>query len=159
MISDNPGFTDPAMDVIRRTDPATWSRMNATPWHVHVIVKGDETSITDYEDTYGAANAFELMQELEGAYGVTMWNRANTHPLQLTFINVPGIRATAKRLKVPAADFLADVMVHEFAHDAGARTEPPAFAAGTAFALKLPPSDAPIARESRRDGRAVARMR
>jgi hypothetical protein len=66
-----------------------------------------------------------------------------------TFLNRPAITSQADDLHVPVADFLADVMVHEFAHrDGGGMSEPEAFRAGTQFARTLEGGDGPIAQLS-----------
>jgi hypothetical protein len=147
MHSDSPSFTNDAMDVIRNADPAMYAKMNASPWTVHMIRTGREDSVTDIAIDYGAPLAQALVDRLNGAYGVTSPGGEGM-PQHVTFLNVHAIEYEARRLRVPCADFLADVLVHEFTHDDGGQGEPEAYAAGTAFARKLPASDAPIAKLS-----------
>lgn len=148
MHTDNPQWVTPALDVIRRTDAATWHRMQASPWHVHVISRGDEQSLAAYGRMYGLGNEYHLAGVLEEAFGVTPSEPDGT-PVHVSFINRPMVEEQARRMGVPAGDFLAVVLVHEFHHDEGDVSEKSTFAVSTAFARKLPSRDAPIARLSR----------
>lgn len=139
-----------AVDVIRQTDPATYARMAASPWTVHAIATGEESSLFELARERGPLNALSLLYELDTAFGVTL-STPDEIPLWLTFINVPSTIAKAKDMGVPPVDFAADVLVHEFAHNGDGTVtigEPEAFTAGTAFAHLLP----------RPYGRAIARL-
>jgi hypothetical protein len=136
MRSDNPLFTDPALKIISGLDPTLRTRMSGTPWNVHVIETGKEQSIVDYHDSNGPWNAMRLLDGLNSAYGITP-----LHPdgagMGLTFLNKPAIEKEARELKVPVAQFLAAILVHEFTHDEKGPDEQEAFAAGSAFARKM----------------------
>lgn len=140
-----------AVDVIRQTDPDTYAKMAASPWTVHAIATGHEPSLFELARERGPLNALSLLYQLDTAFGVTL-STPDEIPMWLTFINAPSIVAKAESMGVPAVDFAADVLVHEFTHNGdGSATvgEPEAFTAGTAFAHLLPPTvGGPIARLS-----------
>lgn len=153
MHADHLNWINPALEIIKRADPATYGRMQASPWEVHVISTGKEQSLSDFIRDYGPWEYMALIDDLETAFGVTS-HHADGTPTQLTWLNKPAIEDKAKEMGVNVADFLASVIVHEFAHDEGVLTEKPAFAISTAFARKLGPQDEPIAVLSAATGRS-----
>ncbi len=134
---DTEEFIAPAFAVIAKTDPVLYARMQASPWQVHVISTFGEQSFTDYAISHGAANAIALGRALTTAFGATITDGATGKPADLTFINRPATENAASVLLVPVADMLADILVHEFAHEENGTSEAAAFRASTAFARKL----------------------
>lgn len=138
-------WLQPAMDVVAKTDPATWKRMDKADWTVHPV---SDPSDLDGIDPW---SALQLADELDSAFGVTVRSSRLAHPdvYRTTWLNVPMIENKARDdLKVPVAHFAADVLVHEFNHREGG-DESDAFKAGTAFAQKMgDPSVASFSRET-----------
>lgn len=142
-------WMQPALDIIKRTDPSTYARMQASHWPVCVADGPDDIEWVARTEW---AEYVTLLQELPSSYGATAMDDPNFPPppaatKHATFLNRPNIEMKAEDMRVPVADFLADVLVHEFTHNQGQK-EPAAFEAGTRFARKLPASDAPIAQLS-----------
>jgi hypothetical protein len=129
----------PALDIVRQYDPATYARMDASPWHV----------TTDASDV-----PLDMLFVAREAHGVTS-AAGEAERYAITFINKYSIADAAFLAHVPGDVYIAYVLVHEWAHTGqrGMResvaTEAPAFDAGTAFALRLPaPWRAPLERDS-----------
>lgn len=130
MISDDPEFTDPAMDVIRRIDPETYNQINDdSGWNVST---GDRPR---HEDADAVTPASVPGRRLSRNERYTILD-----PLQIT--------TGAADLGVPVADFAASILVHEFTHHlSGKLEEVPAYQASVRFDLLLPPRDLGILRE------------
>lgn len=143
-------FIMDGMHVVKQYDPATYQRMVSDNWRP-----------TDDFDTWAKRTKMGMMdyilqgEQIMTSFGVTR------HGSEDSLINPDMIRDFAHQNHIPAKYFTAAVMVHEFTHtldrtpDAriGAKearqTEITAFAAGKAFAEKLPKSiGAPIVRMS-----------
>ena len=90
----------PALDVIRKTDPALYVRMDNSPWKVHAIVTGDEPSVAEYAGKKGDLQALMMLLNLESAFGVTI-SSPDQIPMWLTFINVPSTVGKARKMRVP----------------------------------------------------------
>lgn len=136
MISDNPSYTDPALQVIRAIDPALAARMNASKWWVFTDLVHAPMDL-----------AYVLLREWNnGALGVTLSERTPMGFGGSTWLNVPLLGVAFARENIAVEDVVATTLVHEFVHhalgyDAG---EKPAYEAEIAFARKLPPHDSPI---------------
>jgi hypothetical protein len=140
----------PAFDVIKRTDPDTYGRMQADYWPVYAVDVPDD--IDWVLDDAGPMAWIPLMHDLPTSFGVTISaNQPAGMPevaesvKYATFLYRPLVNWKADDMGVPVPDFLADVLVHEFAHRDADADEPEAFEAGTEFGEKLPASDKPIA--------------
>ena len=140
----------PAFKIIKATDPATYRRMRQEHWPVCVTDGADD--IEWVLDAAGPMTWFPLMRDLPSSFGVTLDPNQPAYLPPMpeaitdhTFLNRPEITAKAEEMGVPVADFLADVLIHEFAHRDTGASEPEAFEAGTRFALKLPAYDKPVA--------------
>lgn len=149
----DPMWAQNALDVIRRVDPSTYDRMMECDWRLYVTDGADDLFWVIASEPFEFVS---LASDLPVAFGVTPMQAQDGDgyaalPDDLvgtSFLNRPGINQRAKELGVPTADFLADVMVHEFKHRDGWHDEPDAFAAGTAFARTLEGGDGPIAQLS-----------
>jgi len=119
-----------AFATVKRYDPATYQRMDADhKWFV----------TTDFsilpEQMYSP--------EMETAFGTTWTDKNPGLKMAVTFIYADYINDWADEKGVDRTYFAAAVLVHEYRHahqdDMGPAAEVPAFAAGSAFAAKLPP--------------------
>lgn len=138
---DDDKYTASALAVVKRYDPATYSRMdNDASW-----VLTSELSVLPeviQEDILGGSGA--------SAFGTTYPVGSVNPELAVTFLNRDYVNEWADDYSVDRTYFAAAVLVHEFRHAHqkaldGSVAEPPAFAAGSAFAALLPnPSGARI---------------
>ena len=105
----------------------------------------------------GMMAAAETADGFSHAFGVTYGKGKDASELpemvgplaHSTWLNKPNIEKKAGEMDVPLDEWLATVVVHEFKHESG-YGEPEAFAAGTAFARRIPNDR--IADESSKDG-------
>lgn len=130
MRSDDPSFTDPAMEVIRRVDPGTYARLAGSDVPVHVIRTGGESAMQELDP-------YTMMLFMNSADGLT----THTNPAEI-FLNVGGIRNDARGMHVPVAELTASTLVHEGQHAeditrAGKSSEHSGFAAELAFDRRL----------------------
>jgi hypothetical protein len=136
MISSDPQFTDPALAVIRRYDPETYSEIDTDDgWNV-------STGVADP----GADASTDI--------GMRRYGQAFIYPRyeRDTVLDTRAIEADAAYARVPVADFTASVLVHEFRHHADGREEEvPAYREGVRFDRKLPPRDREILEYDLRD--------
>lgn len=137
----NPWLT-PAFDLIEKYDPATYRRMNRTEWFVKVVSEIDDLDSIMEND--GLFIWMQIAGTLSHAFGVTdmaeRGDSSHTPPdlIHVTWLNKPDIEhAASEVLSVPVAEFLADVLVHEFKHRDERSGEKEAFAAGTQFAYTM----------------------
>jgi hypothetical protein len=135
---DNDTRVRDALAVVRKYDPATYQRMdNDASW-----VLTSELSVLPepvQNDLLGST-----------AFGTTYPVGSINPDIAVTFLNCDYVEEWADDYSVDRDYFAAAILVHEFRHthqrtlDATV-AEPPAFAAGSAFAAKLPnPSGARI---------------
>jgi hypothetical protein len=159
MISDDPAFTDPAMAVIKRTDPDAYEKIAASPWRVYTadntpgnIFASLPPDIHDSiaEDfnkmSFAVTTAEHPFYKRSGVYVPPGYRRY----LNTTWLNMPLLRAYARVNGIPLADALADTLIHEYVHYSlgFAAGERPAYEADLAFARKLPASDHVIVAEA-----------
>jgi hypothetical protein len=151
-------WLNPALQLVKDTDPATYQRMQAEYWPVDVI-DGPE----DLEWIMDKAGFWEwaaLMTEVPNAFGVTNTAKPGQegNPLNhVTIINRPNIEYKARELGVPVAKLAADILVHEFAHRDKQADEPQAFKASTRFGRQLEHGDGPITKLSEETGEVAER--
>jgi hypothetical protein len=134
MISDNPGFTDPAMDVIRRADPEQYRLIERSDVPVHPVMRGDEPSMRrlDADDPF-AAYAFGTM-----ALGLTHRMADGSDHI---YLNAPALRDEVTGTTIPEMLERASTLVHEEQHArdmaaTGDSTEASAYATELAFDRK-----------------------
>jgi hypothetical protein len=139
-------WMEPVLSVVRHTDPELFKAIRAAQWTVTVVDGPDDLAYL--LPLVGFPDVMSLMKQLAVADGVTGQVVPELPAVMRgnTWLNRPYISDRANGLDVPLAHYAADVLIHEYAHHAGAATEPPAYAAGHAFALKM--GDPAIARES-----------
>jgi hypothetical protein len=128
MISDNPQFTDPAMTVIKRTDPDTYKKIAAdNGWDVS----------TDADFVDSGADATTRVG-VHAPWGDIIYPRDERD----TGLDADAIKADAAYLGVPVEDYTASVIVHEFTHHVDGRDEEvPAYRESVRFDRLLPPRD------------------
>jgi hypothetical protein len=110
MHSTEPRFTNPAMDVIRRTDPGLYEHMQAdATWTVHVL--------RDYDTEAGSPLLDdEDRRQLTGGDAIG-YSSGETFPLgKDTFLGVPSLQRAAADDHVSLAEATAAVLVHEYVH-------------------------------------------
>jgi hypothetical protein len=136
MKSNDPAFTDPALAVIRRVDPALAKRIDTAPELITVVTDPD-ISAREAVPNIGLTAALGLDYSLYIAYGVTQIPRGEHVPMDGDiWVNKPMIENQARELHVPVDQFTAFILAHEFRHHDGGE-EPAAYAQGTAFAREL----------------------
>jgi len=138
MNSQDEQWLAPALDVVKRVEPATYDKMQAEYWPVHVVDGPDDIKWVLNSD--GPLWWASIMQSLPVSYGITLDADSADAPDDLrlsTFLNRPDIIYRAGKLGVSVEDFTADVLVHEFTHRDQAADEPTAFEAGTKFGREL----------------------
>jgi len=122
---DHPEVIEPALEIIKATDPATYDRMQASDWSVHVI--------TDIEtDPMRLSTSFiDERQDI----AMNPASEALTAPWlpRKTDIVLPVILGVRDLLEAPVSHEVAVVLVHEFAHHEGGG-ELPAYATAARFA-------------------------
>lgn len=133
-----------AFDVVRQYDPALYGQMSGARWQV-------QTQPDDMR------SLLAVMQS-PTAFGIT-WHEGGGNPRSL--INLAAIGEFAQSAGIPPRYMTAAVLAHEYRHtlqrqphsQAEANSEEPAaYAAGRAFAAKLPPRyGQPIMAESDSD--------
>jgi len=134
---------------VRQYDPDTYARMRAARWHVSV-------NPFDLALDFGLS----LMSEPHSmmAEGVTLPGPAASGGVALTWINIELMRAMIQGEKIGAAVFMAEVLVHEFAHiHTEGHNEQEAFTAGSAFAVKIPGRDGNVLLRASEDAAAFER--
>lgn len=136
MRTNNPSFINPAMDVIKGTEPVTYARMQHARWTVHVV--SDMSDDSELE-RFGFGDIMNFMI----ADGVTFSKHAADW--ECTLINKDQAEKDAAWLHSTVPHYLATVLVHEFQHHLG-KDEVPAFNAGTRLAVEL--GDNEVARKS-----------
>ena len=125
---DHPEVIEPALEIIRDTDPATYDRMQASDWDVHVItdIRTDPMRLSipglDERQDIAARPASEAL--------TTTW------PPRKTDIVLPVILGFKNLLEAPVLHEVAVILVHEFAHHEGSG-ELPAYATAARFAGRL----------------------
>lgn len=139
-------WMQPVLSVVRHANPELFKAISAADWTVTVIDEPDDLlyllPLVDFQDFTG------LLNSLSRSDGVTGQNVPELPAVMRgnTWLNRPYISNRANGLDVPMAHFAAMVLVHEYAHHTGADTEPPAYAAGHAFAVEM--GDPAITRDS-----------
>jgi hypothetical protein len=124
---DSPEWVEPALEVIRRSDPELLARMQKSDWKVYV-----PWSVSDLAaEPVSPWLLFGIAAELDSAFGATQENDSPEAP-NTTWVNPHLVENKAEELGVTVAEFAADVLAHEFAHIEGA-DEAAAFAEGTRF--------------------------
>jgi hypothetical protein len=146
-----PDITSPAMEVIKRADASLAHQMITDPdWDVHVFSMDDLDAAVRVMNQQCSGDPFCTRLSLDdfiSAYGTTVNRRGGKRvPEQqrATNINIDDISDSAQEMGAPAEDFLAYVLVHEWAHHKYTDSELKAFQFSNVFARKLPASDAPI---------------
>jgi hypothetical protein len=136
MKSNDPAFTDPALDVIRKTDPELAKRIDAAPELITVVTDPEKTAANALP-AIGLMAALDLEYSLHVAYGVTQIPRGEHVPMDGDiWLTKQQIVDEARELDVPVEQFTAFILAHEFRHHDGGE-EPSAYAQGTAFARKM----------------------
>jgi hypothetical protein len=141
-------WMQPVLDVVKSTDLDLFTKIHAAHWTVTVVDKPEDLMYLTEVPGVDFAALLALESALSQADGVT-GQKDPALPAVMrgnTWLNRLFITAKARNLGVPVEHFAADVLVHEFAHHAGASTEPPAYAASRAFAMEM--GDAVIAKDS-----------
>jgi hypothetical protein len=154
MKTDNPSYYGPALTIIKKTDPALYAEMQASRWQVFTISRGDEDVLLDLAETAGPLAVMQLIAELEHANAVTMGTHEGT-PMNMTFVNKKAVAYDRTHMHIPPAEFIADMLVHEFTHNKGTKagklaSEHAAYTADCAFARKLPHGQELVATAERR---------
>jgi len=125
---DHPEVVEPALEIIKATDPETYDRMQASGWDVHVItdIETDPMRLSipglDERQNIAARPASEAL--------TTTW------PPRKTDIVLPVILSVRDLLEAPVSHEVAVILVHEFAHHEGSG-ELPAYATAARFAGRL----------------------
>lgn len=157
MRSNKPRWTGPAFKVIQTTDPDTYQRMMDTEWII-IVTDSMEDVFNSLSVSDDPEYVMGIAMELYTAFGVTDMTEPGqpspdpelispTDAIHRTWLNRPAIEAAANmKLHVSAVKFLADILVHEFAHRYQRVGEKEAFKASTAFALAM--GSKPIAKLS-----------
>lgn len=125
MHSDDPQFTDPAMDVIRKYDPATYAEiMSDNYWRVHVRpVAGEGDGETQF-----------AISTQDGQFVLPRSKRDS-------ILDRGKLEREARENGITVAEQTASVLVHEFRHHVdGTREEHPAYTASVLFDRRLPDS-------------------
>jgi hypothetical protein len=137
MRSNDPAFTDPALDVIRKTDPELAKRIDAAPEQITVVTDPYELTMQMLPFT-NLHEALTAASEFGTAYGMTMQPATGmSTPLDYSiWLNRSSIEDKAAGIGVPVAKFTADIIAHEFTHHDG-YGEREAYAAGTKFAREM----------------------
>jgi hypothetical protein len=139
-------YFQPIMSIIAHADPATFKAMQSADWPVTVVDGAKD--LIPVALTTDLGYALMLEQNLAVANGVTIVLAPDTTPGEAaaikakignnpTYINRPYIAIAAEDLGVPAEQFAASTMVHEFHHHNGEQAEPPAYDAAAEFARKM----------------------
>lgn len=126
MQSNDPSYTDPALEVIREDDPDTYRRMQRAPWQVRPVPPGE------YPPGMDEMNA--------SMFGITLGQtgRENTGEGEITWLNEDLMSGYARDTGLPIAFAVAETMVHEFAHTEteGSQDERGAFRTELGFARR-----------------------
>jgi|ERR1700691_237633 len=130
-------WLQPALSVIAGTDPDLFRQVQATDWTVTVVdAPGDLDKLRERVPfgTYAM-----IMSGLAHANAITVVNTPEVPPVLRgkTWINRANVNHDAEGNHVDTVRYLAYILAHEFAHKQGEYTEPPAYAAGRAFAVKM----------------------
>jgi hypothetical protein len=138
MKTDDPSWVNPALDIIRRADPGTYARMQASPWMIHVIATGREHSFLQFAGDRGIQGAYALAANLDESYAVTpLATEGGEHTLNMTFVNKQGCVRESRTSGIPVAEFLASILVHEFSHNETLSDEKTAYDLEIAFDKKM----------------------
>ena len=125
-----------AFAVIAKYDPALFARMSADDWRVSTDYYALGTPALFPPTAIRASEAFGMTFSADD---LVWWGEEDTTPR--VFINALEVRDGASQVRAPLEMFGADVLAHEYRHihqPSAGDLEPPAFAAGSAFATKLP---------------------
>lgn len=133
MISSDPSFTDPALAVIKRTDPDTYREIAGDDgWYVSsnpALVRRDSDAVTHIG-----------LRSRDGKVKVFYPRDKRT-----TVLNSEVIKTSAATLGVSVDDYLAAILVHEFKHHKDGRNEEvPAYRESVRFDTRLPRRDQAI---------------
>jgi hypothetical protein len=139
-------WMEPVLSVVGHTDEGLFKAINAAQWTVTVVDKPED--LMYLLPLVGFPDVMSLLSSLSRSDGVTAQNMPEVQAVLRgnTWLNRMYINASAETIGVSPVHYAADVLVHEFAHHNGAYTEPPAYAAGHAFAMEM--GDPAIARDS-----------
>jgi hypothetical protein len=129
---ENADFIEPALDVIAKTDPELYARMKASDWKVYA----PETGLELAAEPVSTMVKYNIMMILDSALGITLPRDPEIpeDAWHSTWLNRASIEDQARyEGGVPADEYAAFVMAHEFSHIEGgnedaARTEGSRFA-------------------------------
>lgn len=128
-----------AFAVIKRYDPATYDRMRSESWYISSD-RAELLRVTDDADIRDS-----LATSFDTAFAITLSDINPALDLARPYValNARALAEGARDVGTDLVTYLAYILVHEFVH-LHARTadpvieEPPAYRAGSEFALKLP---------------------
>ena len=134
-----------ALDVVRRFDPDTYARMQATEWDA-VTDPADALAALDRSRVqYGLGDVLTLYRDWAGNDGATYFD-PDAAVVPLVVLNLANIAGSARQAGAPVAYETAATLVHEFEHVLqdyrgeweNVSKERAAFAAAESFIRRLP---------------------
>jgi len=135
---DHPEIIDPALEVIKKTDPDLYAAMVASDWHVHMVTElvQDDMRLDD-----GEGGELDVLRDNPDAEAMTDMVLSG----KPTDIYLPRLRDHVSDYQAPLEHIVATDLVHEFKHHHG-YYERDAYLASGVFAAKL--GDAKLERNS-----------
>lgn len=137
MLTNDSKWLQPALNTLALVDPATASRIAHSPTRI-TVVDGPDDLIPELDRGLGFGDVLDLIQSVGNSYGVTV-RPFKDKPFLLDgdiWLNRGAIIDEAAHQGVTVEQYAAYVLAHEWRHAEG-EDEPPAYDAGTKFALAL----------------------